>query len=202
MRCTPTTGSSNSPAQLDFRRAEGLLPAEEEPTPTLVALIAGGPTQTIGLSSGGSDGPDRVGNVSCDSPREYRLRSCGIAREATQPAAAAACVGREAPASTLAVSRNRELTGQGAVGEQLGESRAWSSRVHRGDRTGESHSMSEDATCLRRLVQKVGEARRFFWYTVAMTSWTALRWGQEAAAKEGGSEGETPGRVQGRGSTA
>ena len=139
----------------------------------------------MGLGSGGNDGPARVGNASRVSPREYRLRSCGIAREATQPVAAAACVGGWAPTSTLAVSRNRELTGQGAVGEQLGESRAWSSRARRGDRVGESHSMSEDATCLRRLVQKVGEARRRFFSVKSHRSGAVGTLGRVAMARDG-----------------
>jgi hypothetical protein len=124
--------------------------------------------------------------------------------------AAVTCEGKETPASAVAAARNRESTGQGAVGEQSKESRALSGRVprgDRGDRTGESHSISEDVACLRRLVQKVGEARRFFWRTAAMTDGVALSWGQEAAAKQRkkrgeGSESEEPRRVQGRGGAA
>ena len=163
MGYTPTASSSNSPAPLDFCRATGPLPAKKEPTQTSEAPITEGPALTACLSSRGSDGPDRASNESCDLQGEYRLRSCGIACEATQTAAAATGrVSWVAPASALAVSRNRELAGQCAVGEQLGESRAWSSKVPRGERARESHSMSEEGTCLRRLVQKVGEARRRF----------------------------------------
>jgi hypothetical protein len=70
-------------------------------------------------------------------------------------------------------------------------------RGHRGDRTGESHSISEDVACRRRLVQKVGEARRLLERTVAMTRRAALSWGPEAAAKaeptKGGRKGEGEG---------
>jgi hypothetical protein len=158
---TPTSGSSNIPAQQEICGAESLLSGEEAPTQTSVALIAVGPTQTVGLRSGEGGGPDRVGGVSSGSP-QYRFKSCGIERDATQPAAAAAGTGEEAPACTRTVSRNRELAGQGAVGGQLGASRAWPSGARCGDRTGESHSMSDDSTCLRRLVQKVDVARRRF----------------------------------------
>ena len=83
-----------------------------------MALLAEGPKQARDLGSGGGDAPDRLSNGSGALLGEYRRKSCGIAREATQAVAAVACGGKEAPASAVAAVRNRESTGQGAVGEQ------------------------------------------------------------------------------------